>query len=604
MSKVIGCPPDETSSPSRIYSTLVGRTIQVDGACFSSPVLVPEITDEDSVLVFTSGTIHPGCSVVECGRVGLYCYESVEEPKTTISVFQPYGFPFDYVVDANNQTRCYYRPALIKQVLEDEAHYYTGTDYVFGSYAIEVTSENCGSAYRYTQCNGLSELVVIYTAGTAHDTLKYGDTCYSNPVPVIQVGTNDTPITGTVTSYVSGCFDSACQSSATDPTGSTINYKDYDSGYPVRVAFNNLDMGVPHYSVAPAKEDSGYGGLTSGSVTATFRGKTTRIVIMGSAASDGALEMNVVAQGYVKYVIVTHNGVDTAYTLAASVSKITLSVSMGDRISVAIRSNKPNRQNLINPVPVRVSWKPVASQFRLYDTATLAYSGTTAINAVGFCGISNRSAYAFFGTLPATSITSYPNPDTFVTVSGIGSIEYRLIICTAQGDILNTPNPPFTSYGGQTLTGPLTFKFYSGRYAQGAHGEMDVWIDTDGTFPGYFKVSDYMALALDDAGTRYAPSVGDTTRNALEVSTQLAADFFSVPGVYSDVNGYQLIISGFTYPPPDVLVNGTIFERTGTATGLAYRIHDHADILSGDAYWQTEDEGLWLDEDGQLIDLE
>jgi hypothetical protein len=131
-----------------------------------------------------------------------------------------------------------------------------------------------------------------------------------------------------------------------------------------------------------------------------------------------------------------------------------------------------------------------------------------------------------------------------------------------------------------------------------------VWLDSDGTFPGFFKVHDYMAIALDDAGTRYAPSVGDTSRNALTVSTLEDINSLSVPGVYSSVNGYQLIIGGFVYPPTSVPFNGTIFELTGTAVGLAYRIYDHADILSENAYWQTEDEGLWLDEDGQPIDLE
>jgi hypothetical protein len=191
-----------------------------------------------------------------------------------------------------------------------------------------------------------------------------------------------------------------------------------------------------------------------------------------------------------------------------------------------------------------------------------------------------------------------------LTVQGAGSTEYRLVTCTAQGDILNTPNPAFTDYADQVLAGPLVFNFYSGRYSQGAHGEMDVWLDSDGTFPGVFKVHDYMSVVLEDAGTRYASGVGDVSRNSLAVSTLEGADYFSVPGIYSDVSGYQLVIGGLIYPPTNVLVNGTIFERTGTAVGLAYRIFDQGDNFAGDAYWQTEDEGLWLDEDGQLIDLE
>ena len=604
MSDLISCPPDETAPPSRIYSTLVGRAIQVDGACFSNPVVVTEISDEDSTLIFSNGTIHPGCGVVECGRVGLYCYESVDEPKTTLNVFQPYGFPSPTVVEADNQTRCYHNPALIRQVFQNTAYYLSPTGYVFGSHALEVSADYCGSAYRYTQCGGIAELVVIYTAGTVHDTLKYDGACYSNPVPVVQVGTADVPITGTQASFVTGCYDQECLSNTSDPTGATIYYRDYDSTAPVRVAFNNLGNGIPHYAAAPEAEDSGHGNLTEGSITATFRGTTTRIVVIGSVADNGTLDMTVVAPGYLKQVVVTHNGADTAYNIAASESRASVTVQTGDRVSVAVRSNKPNKAKLINPIPVRVSWKPVAARFRKYDTTVLPYNGTTIVRAVGFCGLSNRSGYTYYGTLPATEVTSYPNPDTFLTVQGVGSSEYRLVTCTAQGDILNTPNPAFTDYSDQVLTGPLVFNFYSGRYSQGAHGEMDVWLDTNGTFPGFFKVSDYLAIALVDAGTRYASQAGDTTRNSLAVSNELDADYNTVPGIYSSTNGYQLIIGGMVTPAVTVLVNGTIFERTGTATGLAYRIYDHADILSGGTYWQTEDEGLWLDEDGQLIDLE
>jgi hypothetical protein len=576
----------------------------VDGACFSSPVLVTEITDEDSTLIFSTGTIHSGCGVVECGRVGLYCYQSVDEPITTINVFQPYGFPAPNVVEATNQTRCYHRPALIRQVFQDTAFYLSPTGYVFGSHALEVSTDYCGSAYRYTQCGGVAELVVIYTTGTVHDTLKHSGACYSNPIPVVQIGTSDLPITGTEASFVTGCTDPACLANTSDPTGATIYYRDYDSSTPVRVAFNNLGDGIPHYAVAPETEDSGLGSNTEGSLTATFRGITTRIVVIGSVASNGTLDMAVIAPGYLKQVVVTHNGVDTAYNIAASESRAVVTVYAGDRVSVAVRSNKPNKAKLINPIPVRVRWKPVAAKFRKFDTAVLSYNGTTVVRAVGFCGLSNRSAYTYYGTLPATTITSYPNPDTFLTVQGVGSTEYRLVTCTAQGDVLNTPSPAFTDYSDQVLSGPLVFNFYSGRYSQGAHGEMDVWLDSDGTFPGFFKVSDYMALSLDDAGTRYSSNVGDTSRNSLAVTDVAAADFQSVPGIYSDVSGYQLVIGGFIYPPTSVLVNGTIFERTGTAVGLAYRILDQADNFSGDAYWQTEDEGLWLDENGQLIDLE
>lgn len=604
MSDILACPPDEIAPPSRIYSTLVGRAIQVDGACFSSPVLVSEITDEDSTLIFQTGTIHQGCGVVECGRVGLYCYESVAEPITTLNVFQPYGFPAPNIVEATNQTRCYHNPKLIKQVFKNTAFYLTPTGYTFGSHALEVSTDYCGSAYRYTQCGGIAELVVIYTAGTVHDTLKYNGACYSNPLPVVQVGTNDIPITGTESQFVTGCSDPECLSNTSDPTGATIYYRDYDSSVPVRVSFNNLGNGVPHYAAAPEREDSGYGSNTEGSVTVTFRGTTTRIAVIGSVPSDGRLEMAFVANGHLKQVIVTRSGADIPYNIAASDSRVTISVQTGDRVSVAIRSNKPNRTKLITPVPARVSWKPVADNFRKYDTAVLPYSGTTVIRAVGFCGLSNRSTYAYYGTLPATEVTSYPNPDTFVTVQGNGSSEYRLVTCTAQGDILNTPSPAFTDYANQILSGPLVFNFYSGRYAQGGHGEMDVWLDTDGTFPGFFKVHDYMALALANSGTRYAFSVGDTSRNSLAVIDEDTARYKSMPGIYSDSNGYQFIIGDFTLAPMTILLNGTIFEKTGTAVGLAYRIYDHADIFLGGTFWSTEDEGVWLDEDGQLIDLE
>jgi hypothetical protein len=452
--------------PDRVYSTVLGQTVQLDGAGFLNPVFVPEITDEDSVLAFSTGTVN--------------------------------------------------------------------------------------SAY-----------VDFGTGGTA-------------AIPPVL-----------------------------DPAGSSVGYVEVDGiGRQVQVEFSNLAVGIPHFAVARETEDSGFGRLTPGSLTGAFKGTTTRIVVIGSVASAGQLEMTVVAAGYLKKVIVTSEGVDFDYNLSATDSRIVVPVSQGDRVSVAIRTNKPNKARLINPVPVRVSWKPVASRFRLYDTAVLSYNGTTAVNALGFCGLSDRSGYAFFGTLPATLITSYPNPDTFVTVQGEGSDEYRLITCTAQGDVLTTPEPAFTDYAQQGLSGPLTFRFYSGQYSQGGHGEMDVWIDATGTFPAYFKVHDYMALALSGTGSRYVSEIGDTSRNALSVISGSDSGTLTVPAIFSSVNGYQFVIGGFSQIPPSILVNGTICDKTGTAAGLAYRISVNADPLAGDAYWQTEDLGLWLTEDGQLIDLE
>lgn len=560
MSDIPPCLPDSAPSPDVIYSNLVGPVVQVDGACFSRPQFLTTITDEDDQFVVTSGTNIIDCATVECGPVGLYCYLSLDEPQTGIIVFQPLHFPSPVVVLADNVSRCYGTPAFIQQVFEDYGTVSSsGTD-VLARYVIPVATALCGVAYLYESCNGNDELIVV---NGGDDSIFYGGQCWHNPQAIAHHGTDTPVIAGTDTLTVASCFATICN--GTDPEGPSVVYTDQQSGAEVVVRFEVPS--IPHFGIAPESIDDGTNGLTDGSTGINFVNGATRQTIMRVPA-PGRLEMLVSLLGHKKRLLLTSAGVTTTYRLPASKNTLFLDVLAGDTIEIEIDDHRPNPSRRSD---ARVNgfayWKSSPLSLRLYDTAVYDYDGTTAIQSVAFTGVGDRIPAALY-SVPSTASTPYPNPDTYLTVQGEGSSEFVIINSHAPGDQVPTGPADTELYTGQLLVGPLTFRFYTGRGGAGAHGEMDVYLDTDGEFPERLSAGPYRALVRQEPLVRRGEQTGDVLRETLAVA-QAGVDYV-LPSVYVSEEGKKVVVSGM--PQDTFTQNGTEYAFVGTAYGLAYEI--------------------------------
>jgi hypothetical protein len=180
-----------------------------------------------------------------------------------------------------------------------------------------------------------------------------------------------------------------------------------------------------------------------------------------------------------------------------------------------------------------------------------------------------RTSYEFYGTLPATAVQEYPNPDTYLTVQGVGSQEYVLVSCYAAGDVVPHGPGGTVPYAGQSLVSPLTFRFYTGRGAAGSHGEMDVWLSTPGSFPSYLAAGHYTLLELSPAWYRRTAQVGDTKRSSLNVASGHTAH--RLPSIYVSAQGVKVVVEE-TVPQPTYVDSGTTYYLAGTAYGLAYSV--------------------------------
>lgn len=557
------CLPDEAAGPDVIYSSQPGPVVQVDGACFSRPVLVESISAEDGLLIVGHGTNLVDCARVTCGRVGLYCYESVAAPLTAILVLQPLYFPSPVVALASNRSRCYQNPSFVKEVIEDYGTVSSDFGYVtYGSYAIPVELATCGVSYLYESCNGNEQIIVV---DESSPTVYYGGQCWTNPQVVVEYGTDLAVIAGTDVTAVSGCSDVLC--SGSDASGESVSYTNSQVGQ-VNVQFAHLDLGIPYYGIAPEKNDDGESGLAPGSVTITFDANRPSQTIIQSVPASGRLEVKTAGIAPKKWLVLTRGGSDTTYVLPGGPSTTFLDVEAGDKLRLALAITKASTVKIAGQVRGSASWKSAPKGLRQYDEVTLDYVGTTAINAVGFCGLAARTEYAFFGTLPIVDETVYPNPDTYLTVQGATGPEYVLVASHAQGDRI-PPGPNNTAaYDGGGVVGPLVFRFYTGRGAAGAHGEMDVWLDTPGVFPEAFVAGRYSLLARSDSWYRRTAQVGDTRRSALTVAQP--GDVYALPGVYASAEGRVKVVDGL--PQSTFTQDGTVYNLTGTAYGLAYEI--------------------------------
>jgi hypothetical protein len=557
------CLPDAVAGPDVIYSNLPGPVIQVDGACFSRPQLVEAITNEDDLLLVSNGTNLNDCARVECGRVGLYCYESVDLPLTAVMVFQPLHFPAPVIALAENRSRCYRNPAFIKTVIENYGTVIAGTGKVsYGSYAIPVELATCGVSYLYEACNGNEQIIVV---DESSPTVYHNGQCWTNPQVVINYGTDTQVVAGTDVTPVSGCQDILC--SGSDASGLSIGYVDQQRGNTVNVEFNNLDIGIPYFGVSAEKIDDGETGLKSGQVSVAFDSTHRTQMIIQSVPAPGRLELQIAVVGIPKRLVLTR-GSEIVYNLTQGENRLFLDVESGDRLHLELASLRAGAAKISGRVSGYVKWKSSPLALRRYDEVTLDYVGTTAVNAVGFGGLAARTPYFFYGTLPAVEISVYPNPDTYLTVKGATGPEYVLVTSHATGDRIPLGPNGTTIYAGEGVVGPLTFRFYTGRGSAGAHGEMDVWLDTPGQFPAALAAGPYSLLMRPDDWYRRTAQVGDTHRYTLNVAQNGVS--YTLPGVYASVEGNVVVVAGV--PQSTVVENGTAYDLTGTAYGLAYQI--------------------------------
>lgn len=558
------CLPDRVPGPDVIYSSLEGPVVQYDGACFSQPQLVTAITTEDDILIVSNGTNLNDCARVECGPLALYCYESVELPLASVVVFQQQHFPAPVIALASSPSRCYHNPAFVRTLVEN---YGTVSDGVggtyYGSYALPVELATCGVSYLYEACNGNEQIVVV---NESSPTVYYGGQCWTNPQVVVDYGTTVQRVAGTDVTPVSGCQDYLC--SGSNSSGLTIGYVDQQLGSAVNVRFNNLDVGIPYYGVIGENIDDGETGLAPGQVTIQFDSNHRSQTIIQSVSAPGRLELTVGVTGTPKRLILTRGGVDTVYNLTQGVNRTFLDVLAGDRLRLELATIRANTAKMSGRVSGYAKWKSVPLSLRKYDEVSFDYVGTTAIKAVGFCGLAARTPYEFYGTLPAVEASVYPNPDTYMTAQGATGPEYVLVTSFASGDRIPSGPAGTTTYAGQSLPGPITFRFYTGRGAAGAHGEMDVWLDTPGQFPVALAAGRYSLLARPDDWYRRDDQVGDTSRAALTVAQN--GVIYTLPGVYASADGKTVVVAGV--PQDTIIVSGVTYALSGTAYGLAHTV--------------------------------
>jgi len=541
-----------SAAPDVVYSSVYGATVLFDGACYTNPVYVP-VFDGDAVVV----TPVSGCQDTACGPTGVYCYTSIAAPSELVNVPQPFGLPANYIAFGDNPARCYGNPAAQVTVagsLISTTLYNGTTNTDLRGYS---GSSLCGYSYLYTDCQAAyapcagyaCSIIVVYpVSSTPHGTVQYGGSCYTFAGSTQTYGTNAV-VPAASTSPVSGCLDPAC--SLFDANGSVVAYFDQQTKLTVPVTFAHLDYGVGNYGVAPAMIDAWTGGLVPGSTTVAFAIEPQ--VTFYTSPGTGVMEFNFGAPGVPKCLVLTRNGVDTVYPAQSSYRVVSL--LPGDVVSVRVANTYGRLPLQLRFLRFAVSWLPVNNLPRLYDTVEVAYSGSTAIQAVGFCAYTTQGVYSFYGTLPFSgSMTGPVNPDNLVTVTAQDGTERRLLSNSAQGDINLYELTHLPWYAGEVLTGPFTFNFYAGRSALGAHGEMDVWFDTSGTFPAYLAAGNYSVLAFTGSSYRRDASPLDTHRNAYAVTDANTAVTLCWPAVYVSTTGGVISAA--------VVANGIVFNGT------------------------------------------
>lgn len=406
----------------------------------------------------------------------------------------------------------------------------------------------------------------ILNAGNLVDNIVFyevgGGTLLADDFDYFQPPTFNTVVSVGSVTPVLNCADVLCTGSVT--TGDSYIYEDVETGSRVNVYFDSLDLGVPHFAVSAQVISEGTSGLTSGRVTLRFTKPRQYIMSVGGT---GQLRFALGLVGIPKKLILVRGGLEIEHAMTISQPTIVLNVMPGDAVYVDVGTPFGGLSKRIAGKYVAVVWVPKVTLPKLYATATLNESGS--IRALGFCGLNNRQDYRVYTTLPADGSTAdVVNPDAVVTAQGASSAELVLVRNRAFGDVLPPLPEGLAWYAGETLTQPITFKFYAAREAYGAHGEMDVWVQTAGTFPANFKVSDYKVLSSGTFSERVLPQVDDTSRNSLRVVGSTAG--LQVPRVYTAPDGEQRSIHSTL---PSLVLDGKTFTLNRPDPGISFTVY-------------------------------
>lgn len=583
----IQCPSVPVWGTQTIHGTLNQPSVIFDGACYTKTGKV-DVFDFEAIAKVSA---IDGCQAFECGPVGLYCYQSVAFGTTVMaSVPQPLHNPAPFVAHGNDQFNCYNNPVFIRELTS------SGTfDFNYVSYGSSTGSILCGDAYAYSSCEPfLEDIVVLYPyAASAHDFVSYGSSCYGLDGQIFEAGTHTIYLPPGSITAVADCTDALC--TGTNATGDSVVYRDNETTASVHVEFPHLDTSIAHYGVAAYYVDYGGGGLTPGSAALRFTDSAVQDVIRSVPAS-GRLEFTVSFSGHQKKLLVIRDGSTLTYPMSAGSSIIDLNLVAGDRVRLDIGNVAGKLSARTRGARINVTWVPVVPLPRLYQTITASLSGT--IQGIGFCGLTDRQPYTFFGTLPADQEVALPNPDTILTVQATGGSEVALIRNRAIGDAL----PPLPGgvgwYDNSALTGPLTFRFYAAREDLGQHGEMDIYLDTDGSFPSCLKVDDYRVLVLGDDVVRATTGMTDTHRNALVVVSGTSG--YHLPRLFAASDG-QLISAQATTSQVSVgsKTYDLVVTASGTDKGLSFVIYPASAL--DEFVLATEDAEVLVTEDSEAL---
>lgn len=583
---VTGCPYDPTPGPEEVFSILGTDGINVDGACYTLMGQVDEFLTGDIV----GGTPIEGCYEDVCGPQGLYCYTNIANGTTILSIPQPLHFPAPVVSLKNDIANCYNSP-----LFNGTVSGVTPASPVF----VTTGTGQCGRAYDYTPCNGGNSIAVIFPLATsAHTSIKSGSICYAlngtvtDTTPFPLVDRNDV-------SVVPSCLDVECTGS--NALGYTLDYTDCDTLEKVDVQFINSGTRIPAWGVSDELVDSGVNNLISGKQAVRFDNRRPDHQVIARAPGTGTLDFRFSENisNVSKRIIVDSGGSVSTFLAPPGTDFLRIPLVEGSSVKISA-SDVDGRVSV--PMSGVVFWEPYVSLPRVYDTTTFSFidypnitadngiitadsdlvtadgrnlgapPGSSVVIALGFKGLSNRTDYSLFETLPADVATEFPNPDSIVTVQGDGSsVEHVLIRSRAIGD--NVPSLPAGStwYTNQQLQAPMIFRFYASRDFQGAHGQMDVWVDTDQLWPEYLRVNEFKTLKLEAGFSRKNSDYTNTQRRSIDIAPN--CDTGHYPYVYAASDGEKISVRVAPADDyPTIVLNGKVYSRTLRDDGISYHV--------------------------------
>jgi hypothetical protein len=554
--------PDPVPLEGTIYSTTSAPFARFDGACYHNTGLVDVMmgtttSSSGTYTVDVSGTIYPmvadivACYDPKCAPVGMFCYGQ-ENVDHKMHVPQPLYDPAPFVAPADNVTLCHCNPCLI----EEWVGTLYGTFPPHDPYVAYTNGSMCGVPYGFVACNGTSSPLVIPYPGTTvpPDYVCFQGTCYGlyGSLPFT---TGYQPVLRSDVEVVYDCQDVICTGSVSG--GMVFRYRDPENQRDVDVYMNHVDNGMPFFAVVPETYNDGINGLTTGEETVGITANRPEQPFL-SVAGQGTLSITVSADSE-KQIVRYRNSVPSYFVLRQGIRNIIIDVLPGDVLAFRMYAKK---------AAVNVTWKPWVPRPRLYAAGTLYPASPTPIRSVGFTGLTDRSEYRFYGTLPVDITASEINPDSILTVQSAGA-EYVLVRCRGINDSVPALPYPSTWYGSNTpLAGPLVFKLYAGREDAGFNGDMDVWLGEEGELPHILAANPFQSLVRygTPPPTNRVPEV---ERNSLRVVEN--AYLYRWPSAYISDSGTRIVVAA---PPVEryatVIHDGGIYTWAGTEPGAAF----------------------------------